>query len=160
MTSTPSYVGVSLTGEAYEVGATPSAWGYPRVDPRLSRSKCMPDSATAFSRWILAVSEMQLCADRLRSSRVGKLLGMMPAHLLPTARSLRAIRAGAIAAGALSIGAIAVGALALGFVAVKRLAVARSHFGSIEIDELTVRRLNVGDVFVDGGRARFERPLR
>jgi hypothetical protein len=54
------------------------------------------------------------------------------------ALSLPAAAAGALAFGALAIGAIAIARLAIGGMAVKK-----AKFGSVEIDELTVRRLRV-----------------
>ena len=50
-----------------------------------------------------------------------------------------------LAVGAAAFGAIAVGALASGQVAIGRLAIKKARFGSLEVDELTVRRLRVLD---------------
>ncbi len=61
----------------------------------------------------------------------------------PIRRTRPPPRVGAIALGALALGALAVGALAIGWLAIGRLAVGRAHFRSIDVDELTVRRLRV-----------------
>jgi hypothetical protein len=49
----------------------------------------------------------------------------------------------ALAVGALAVGAVAVGALAIGQVAIGRLAVKKARFGTLDVDELTVRKLRV-----------------
>jgi hypothetical protein len=54
----------------------------------------------------------------------------------------------AVATGALALGALALGALAIGALAIYRLRIDRAdarevHFGKVEIDDLTVRRLHV-----------------
>jgi hypothetical protein len=49
----------------------------------------------------------------------------------------------AIAVGALACGAIAIGALAIARFAIGQLAVKKARFRSVEIDDLTVRRLRV-----------------
>ena len=49
----------------------------------------------------------------------------------------------ALAVGAAAFGAVAIGALAIGQIMVGRLAIKKARFGSLEVDELTVRRLNV-----------------
>jgi hypothetical protein len=54
------------------------------------------------------------------------------------ATSLPALAAGAVAVGAIAIGAVAIGRLALG-----RLTIKKAHFGALEVDELTVRKLRV-----------------
>jgi hypothetical protein len=53
------------------------------------------------------------------------------------------MRLGAIALGALALGALAIGALAIGRLVIGRLSVGRARFKSIDVDELTVRRLRV-----------------
>jgi hypothetical protein len=62
-------------------------------------------------------------ADRSRSSPAASLL--------------------AFALGAAAIGAVAIGALAIGRLAVGRLVIRKARFGTLEVDELTVRRLRV-----------------
>jgi hypothetical protein len=47
----------------------------------------------------------------------------------------------AIAIGALALGAVAVGALAIGYLAIGRLAIKRTRVGTLEIDELVIRRI-------------------
>ena len=49
----------------------------------------------------------------------------------------------ALALGAAAFGAVAIGALAIGRLAVGRLVIKKAHFGTLEVDELTVRRLRV-----------------
>jgi hypothetical protein len=63
--------------------------------------------------------------------------GRLPAAAIP------AVSIGVLACGALAFGAIAIGALAVARLAVRDLAVKRARFHSVEIDELTVRRLRV-----------------
>ena len=50
---------------------------------------------------------------------------------------------GALALGALAVGALAIGALAIGRLRILRADADRVHFGTVEIDDLTVRRLRV-----------------
>ena len=45
----------------------------------------------------------------------------------------------ALALGAAAFGAVAIGALAIGRLAVGRLVIKKAHFGTLEVDELTVR---------------------
>ncbi len=54
------------------------------------------------------------------------------------ATRLLALALGTAAIGALAIGAVAIGRLAIGGVVVRK-----ARFGSVEIDDLTVRRLHV-----------------
>jgi hypothetical protein len=49
----------------------------------------------------------------------------------------------ALAAGAVAAGALAVGAVAIGQIVIGRLAVGRARFKSLEVDELTVRKLRM-----------------
>jgi hypothetical protein len=49
----------------------------------------------------------------------------------------------ALAIGAAAVGAMAIGALAIGRMAIGRLAIGRARFRSLEVDELTVRKLRV-----------------
>lgn len=49
----------------------------------------------------------------------------------------------AVALGAAAVGAVAIGALAIGRLAIGRITVRKAQFGSLEVDELTVRRLRV-----------------
>jgi hypothetical protein len=51
--------------------------------------------------------------------------------------------AGAAAIGAVAIGALAIGRLAISRLMISRLMVRKAQFGSLEVDELTVRRLRV-----------------
>jgi len=50
---------------------------------------------------------------------------------------------GALALGALAIGALAIGALAIGRLRIVRGDAEKVHLGTVEIDDLTVRRLHV-----------------
>ena len=60
----------------------------------------------------------------------------------------------ALALGAAALGAVAVGALAIGRLAVGRITVKKARFGTLEVDELTVRRLRVLDGLTrDSGQA-------
>jgi len=54
------------------------------------------------------------------------------------ARSWLALAAGAVAAGALAVGAVAIGQIVIG-----RLVIGKARFKSLEVDELTVRKLRV-----------------
>ena len=54
----------------------------------------------------------------------------------------------ATAIGAVAVGAFAIGALAIGRLAVRRLAVENGRFKSLEIDDLTVKRLHAAEVNV------------
>jgi hypothetical protein len=49
----------------------------------------------------------------------------------------------ALAIGAAAVGAVAIGAIAIGRMAIGGLAIRRARFGSLEVDELTVRKLRV-----------------
>jgi len=49
----------------------------------------------------------------------------------------------ALALGAAAFGAVAVGALAIGRLAVGRMVIKKARFGTLEVDELTVRKLRV-----------------
>ena len=49
----------------------------------------------------------------------------------------------ALALGAAAFGAVAIGALAIGRLAVGRMVIKKARFGTLEVDELTVRRLRV-----------------
>jgi hypothetical protein len=48
-----------------------------------------------------------------------------------------------LAVGAVAFGALAVGALAIGRLAVGRLVIRKARFKVLEVDELTVRRLQI-----------------
>jgi len=54
-----------------------------------------------------------------------------------------ALTISAIAVGALACDAIAIGALAIARLAISQLTVKKARFRSVEIDDLTVRRLHV-----------------
>jgi hypothetical protein len=56
---------------------------------------------------------------------------------------LSAAQMGALAIGAAALGAFAIGAIAIGRFAIGGLAVRKAKLGSVEIDDLTVRRLHV-----------------
>lgn len=55
---------------------------------------------------------------------------------------------GSMATGALAVGAVAIGALAIGRLVIGRLNVSKSHFRSLEIDDLYVHRVRVGELIV------------
>jgi hypothetical protein len=55
---------------------------------------------------------------------------------------------GAAAVGAFAVGAFAIGALAIGRLAIRRLAIDRVRFKSVEIDELTVKRIHASEITV------------
>lgn len=57
--------------------------------------------------------------------------------------SLPVTQIGAVALGAVALGAFAIGAIAIGRLAIGGLVVRRAKLGSVEIDDLTVRRLHV-----------------
>ena len=48
-----------------------------------------------------------------------------------------------VALAAAAVGAIAIGALAIGRLAIGRVAVKQARFGSLEVDDLMVRKLRV-----------------
>ena len=52
---------------------------------------------------------------------------------------------GTLALGSFALGAIAMGAVAIGALAIGRLSVGKARFKSIDIDELTVRKLRMAD---------------
>ncbi len=54
----------------------------------------------------------------------------------------------ATAIGAVAVGAFAIGALAIGRLAIRRIAVESAKFKSLEILDLTVRRLRAAEVTV------------
>ncbi len=54
----------------------------------------------------------------------------------------------ALALGAAAFGAVAIGALAVGRSVVGRLVIKKARFGTLEVDELTVRKLRI--VELDG----------
>ena len=66
----------------------------------------------------------------------------MPRELARRADAVPATSVIAAAIGAAAFGAIAVGALAIGL-AVGRVAVKQARFHTLEVDELTVRKLRV-----------------
>lgn len=57
--------------------------------------------------------------------------------------STPAVAMGALALGALAIGALAIGALAVGRLSILCARAEKVHLGTVEIDDLTVRRLRV-----------------
>ncbi|MGI8724557.1 MAG: hypothetical protein ACR2J1_04195 [Methyloceanibacter sp.] len=57
--------------------------------------------------------------------------------------ALGAFALGAFAVGALAIGALAIGALAIGRLTIRRGDAEKVYLGTVEIDDLTVRRLRV-----------------
>ncbi len=63
-----------------------------------------------------------------------------------SARGIRAV--GALAVGALAIGALAVGALAIGRLVIGRLAVREARVRSLDLDEVAVKRLRVGEIVI------------
>jgi hypothetical protein len=68
--------------------------------------------------------------------------------LPPTA--WRAIAVGALAVGAAAIGALAIGFLAIGRLGIGRLSVRNGKFGLLAVDDLTVQRLTVRDLVMEG----------
>ena len=79
---------------------------------------------------------MRTASDSVRRAR--PLLGTF-VEISVAGAATSAMHAGVEAA----FGAVAVGALAIGRLAVGRLAIKRAHFRSLEVDELTVRKLRV-----------------
>jgi hypothetical protein len=75
-----------------------------------------------------------------------------------SSRTLAALRIGAQATGALAVGALAIGALAIGALAVGRLAIRRARFGTVEIDELVVRKLRVTEELREPGTRHEQAP--
>ncbi len=58
-------------------------------------------------------------------------------------RGVSADRMLALALGAAAVGALAIGALAIGRLAVGRLTIKEARFGTLDVDELTVRKLRI-----------------
>jgi len=50
-----------------------------------------------------------------------------------------------IAVGAMAVGAVAIGALAIGRLAIGGLVIRKARFRTLEVDELTVRRLRLAE---------------
>ena len=93
-----------------------------------------------------------MCALRLRPDELARSLSHEIERLQSAARtrprattSLGQLSVAAGAVGALALGAFAIGALAIGAFAIGRLSVRKARFRSLEIDELTVRRLRFPD---------------
>src|SRR5262249_384619 len=59
--------------------------------------------------------------------------------------SVPSLATGALAIGSLALGALAIGALAIGRLRSLRADADRLHLGTVEIDDLTVKRLHVID---------------
>jgi hypothetical protein len=76
--------------------------------------------------WPPGILEVTMARDAIRQS-----------DAVP-ATSLLALALGAVALGAIAIGAVAVGRLAVG-----RLVIKKARLGTLEVDELTVRKLRV-----------------
>jgi hypothetical protein len=84
--------------------------------------------------------------DRRRHQHKGALLMASEVTSRSNARpaaSLVAVALGAAAVGAVAIGALAIGRLAINRLAINRLTVRKAQFGTLEVDDLTVRRLRV-----------------
>jgi len=75
----------------------------------------------------------------------------------PAARPITNLAAFAI--GAVALGALAIGALAIGTLAVGRLAIGRGRIKTLEIDDLTVRRLRVLELPEDARPPRHRGPF-
>jgi hypothetical protein len=69
----------------------------------------------------------------------------MPRQVICRSRATTAPSLLALAMGAAACGAIAIGALAIGQLVVGRLIIKRARFGTLELDQLTVRRLRILD---------------
>ena len=69
----------------------------------------------------------------------------MARELTRLPRTIPPIRLAALAVGAVAVGAIAIGALAIGRLAVGRLVINKARFRALEVDELTVRRLQIAE---------------
>jgi len=54
----------------------------------------------------------------------------------------------ATAIGAVAVGAFAIGALAIGRLAIRRVVIDNAKFKTLEIEDLTVKRLHAGEVTV------------
>ena len=84
-------------------------------------------------------------------------------HAAPNRARLPATRMAALALGTAAVGVLALGAVAVGRLAVGGLTVRRARFHSVEIEDLTVRRLRVIETMPeitdrpDGIRARVDR---
>ena len=80
-----------------------------------------------------------------RGRRRAELVPVRTRPLKVPALSVGATAIGTIAIGSIAIGAIAIGAIAIARVAIARMSVKKARFGSVEIDDLTVKRLRVLD---------------
>src|SRR5215510_10138203 len=67
----------------------------------------------------------------------------MPRDIVRRAEAIPATSMIALAIGAAAFGAVAVGALAIGRLALGRVTVKKARFQTLEVDELTVRKLRV-----------------
>jgi hypothetical protein len=67
----------------------------------------------------------------------------MARHIDLSRTNMPAFAIGAAATGAFALAALALGAVAIGWLAVGGLAVRKARFRSVEIDDLTFRRLRV-----------------
>ena len=80
----------------------------------------------------------------LRFGTLSKLMRMpMARDITRPAKAAPPTSLMAIALGAAAFGAVAIGALAIGRLAIGRLVIKRAHFRTLEVDELTVRKLRV-----------------
>ena len=61
---------------------------------------------------------------------------------------LGAAAAGAFAMGAIAFSALAIGALAVGRMALGRVAVGKTKFKSLELDDLTMKRLRASEISI------------
>jgi len=66
-------------------------------------------------------------------------------HFAAKTTAIGSLAVGSQAIGVLAVGALAIGALAIGRLVLKRFIVDVSHIRSLEIDDLNVKRLRVGD---------------
>jgi hypothetical protein len=67
----------------------------------------------------------------------------MSREIVRRAEAVPAVSMITLALGAAAFGAIAVGAIAIGALAIGRVEVKKARFRTLEVDELTVRRLRV-----------------
>ena len=97
---------------------------------------------SSLGRQIEAVILECRLSNRAQYAPGGRQMSTIKPLTLPDVR-VGAARIGAMALGAMALGAFALGAVAIGRLAVGGLFIRKARLGSVEIDDLTVRRLRV-----------------
>jgi len=71
--------------------------------------------------------------------------GQMAREATEQSKGVSAASLLALALGAAAFGAVAIGAIAIGRLVVGRLVIKKARFGTLEVDELMVRRLRIAE---------------